>query len=298
MDLRQLEYLIAVAEEASFTRGARRLHSAQSAASAAVARLEREIGQPLFVRHAQHLELTEAGRLLVARARSIRDQAHSARAELDALRDGLAGTLTIGTVLAFGSTVLPRALSAFHRRFPKVAINIQLSAGPIGTHLDKVKDGTFNLALVPMPDHALPGITMRRTELVRLGLACPPGHRLADAHGVHYRQLVGETFIDFPAEWGNRTIVDSLFAAERCQRTVAIEVTNVGAALTLVAGGLGLCFVPEQFIDGDAHVTAVDLHRPPPSIPLGAAIARGSASGAATALFRLLVEGIGQPNPG
>ena len=140
MDLRQLEYFMAVAEEGSFTRGARRLHSAQSAASASVARLEREIGQPLFLRGTRRLELTEAGRVLLARARSIQDQALGARAELDALRDGLVGTVTIGTILAFGSTVLPRALDVFHRRLPKIAIQLGLSAGPIDEHLTKPLD--------------------------------------------------------------------------------------------------------------------------------------------------------------
>jgi DNA-binding transcriptional LysR family regulator len=290
MDLRQLEYFVAVAEEGSFTRGARRLHSAQSAASASVARLEREIGQPLFLRGARRLELTEAGRVLLARARSIQDQARGARDELDALRDGLVGTVTIGTILAFGSTVLPRALDAFHRRFPKVAIQVRLSAGPIDEHLGKLGDGTFDLLLVPIPKHVPPGIVMQRVELVRLGLACPPGHPLAQANGVRYRQLVAETFIDFPPVWGNRTLVDGLFAAEECTREVAIEVTNIGAALTLVAGGLGLSFVPEQFIGGRDDLAAVGLHRPPPYIPLGAAVAGGRCTGAVQALFRLLVE--------
>ncbi|MBV9919746.1 MAG: LysR family transcriptional regulator [Pseudonocardia sp.] len=299
MDLRQLEYFVAVAEEASFTRGARRLHSAQSAASASVARLEREIGQPLFVRRARRLDLTEAGRLLLARARSIQQQAREARSELDALRNGLSGTLTIGTILAFGSTVLPHALGAFHRRFPEVAIHVRLSAGPIEQHLDKIEDGTFDLALVPVPGCVPRGIAIRHVELVRLGLACPAGHPLAHVHGVSYRQLVNETFIDFPFEWGNRTIVDSLFTAEECAREVAIEVTNVAAALTLVAGGLGLSFMPEQFIESHEGIAAVDLHRPPPSIPLGAAIAAGNAaSAAARALFGLLAEQLPAPHQG
>lgn len=290
MDLRQLEYFVAVAEEGSFTRGARRLHSAQSAASASVARLEREIGQPLFLRESRGLELTEAGRVLLARARSIQDQAHGARAELDALRDGLVGTVTIGTILAFGSTVLPRALDVFHRRFPGITIQLGLSAGPIDEHLGKLRNGVFDLVLVPVPEHVPPGIVMHRVERVRLGLACPPGHPLADAHGVSYRQLVTETFIDFPPVWGNRTLVDGLFAAEECAREVAVEVTNIGAALTLVAGGLGMSFVPEQFISGRGDLAAVGLERPPPYIPLAVAVADGRCPAAVQALFHLLVE--------
>lgn len=129
MDLRQLEYFLAVAEERSFTRGATRAHVVQSAASAAILRLEREIGQPLFVRRGRQLDLTEAGRLLLARARSIQELATQTREELDALRGGLSGTVTIGTILAFGSAALPGALKRFHARYPEVVVQ---PVAPVG----------------------------------------------------------------------------------------------------------------------------------------------------------------------
>lgn len=287
--MRQLDYFVAVAEEGSFTRGARRLQSVQSAASAAVARLEHEFGQRLFVRGPGTLELTEAGRVLLARARAIQDQTRDARSELDALRGGLAGTLTIGTILAFGSTLLPAALSTFHRRYPAVVIQLRLSAVPIEQHLETL-GRRFDLALVPLPEQIPEGVVARRVELVRLGLACPIGHPLSLAHGVRYSDLAAETFIDFPDDWGNRRIVDDLFDDEGCSRNAVIEVTSVAAALTLVAGGLGLSFVPEQFIAEYEGVCAVELRRPPPSIPLGVAIPRHEATPPARALFGMLVE--------
>lgn len=291
MDLRQLEYFLAVAEERSFTRGATRAHVVQSAASAAILRLEREIGQPLFVRRGRQLDLTEAGRLLLARARSIQELATQTREELDALRAGLSGTVTIGTILAFGSAALPGALKRFHARYPEVVVQLRLSAGPMESHLSRVTDGTFDLALIPMPERIPKGVLMRRVERVRLGLACSAAHPLADARRVRYRQICDETYIDFPEEWGNRSIVEQLFAAEHCVRGVFIEVTNVAAALTLVAGGLGLSFIPEQFITSSDGVTAIDLYRPPQTISLGIAIAADkTTSPAATALFRFLLD--------
>lgn len=288
MDLRQLEYFMAVAEQASFTRGAERLGSVQSAASAAVARLEREVGQPLFVRGGRRLELTEAGRLLLARAHVIQEQTEGARTDLQALREGLTGTVTIGTILAFSSAVLPHALQVFHRRFPGVAIRLKLSAGPLSSHLDQL-NGSFDLALVPMADQIPSHLTMRPVERVRLGLACPASHALADAQSVDYQDLFEETFIDFPPDWGNRTLVDKLFADEGRARDVAIEVTNVSTALTLVAGGLGLSFVPDQYLSDQSGVATVDLRRPPPTVLLGAAV-RNDAPAPAATLFRLLTE--------
>ena len=291
MELRQLDFFVAVAEEASFTHGARRLHAAQSAASAAVARLERELRQPLFVRGTRPLQLTEAGNILLGRAQALQEHTHETLAELAELRDGIAGTLAIGTVLSFGSDLLPDALKVFHHRFPRVKIQLMLSAGPIDEHLEKVRSGEFDVALVPSAARVPAEVTARTVELIRLGLACPPGHPLARAHAVRYQDIVGETFIDFPADWGNRALVEELFAREHCTRTVAIEVSNVGAALTLVAGGLGLSFVPIEFLHSRADVAAVDLRRPPPSIPIAAAIRSGHcASAAARALYRLLVR--------
>jgi len=289
VELRQLDHFVAVAEEASFTKGALRLHAAQSAASAAVARLERQLGQELFVRGSRPLRLTEGGHLLLDRARSIQRQTRDAVAELHELRDGLGGTVTIGTVLSLGTDVLPRALLAFHRRFPRVTIRVVLSAGPVDTHVDKVTEGSFDVALVPAPGPVPATVASWTVERIRLGLACPVDHPLAAANQVSYQELAGETFIDFPADWGNRIMVDSLFERERCTRVVAIEVTDVGAALTLVGGGLGLAFVPVEFLTSRADIAAVDLRQRPPSVPIAAVIRRQQSSPATWALYRLLI---------
>lgn len=242
----------------------------------------------MFVRGGRRLELTEAGRLLLARAQVIQEQTEGARTDLQALREGLTGTVTIGTVLAFSSSVLPRALRTFHRHFPGVAIRLKLSAGPLPSHLDQL-NGSFDLVLVPMADPVPSYMTMRPVERVRLGLACRISHTLADANNVDYQDLVDETFIDFPPDWGNRVLVDQLFTDQGYARHVAIEVTNVSAALTLVAGGLGLSFVPAQHLNNQSSVATVDLRQPPPTVLLGAAIRNDAPTPAAT-LFRILTE--------
>src|SRR5919198_245380 len=100
MELRHLATFVAVAEEGSFTRAAGRLHVVQSAVSAAVRALERELGVTLFDRSTHRVELTDAGRALLPEARRTLAAAAAARDAVDQLRGGLRGTVRLGMMLS------------------------------------------------------------------------------------------------------------------------------------------------------------------------------------------------------
>ena len=119
MELRQLEYFVAVAEEANFTRAAQRVHVAQPAVSAQIARLERELGQPLLDRSHRAVRLTAAGEaaLPYAQAGSGGRRAMCARA-VDELTELVRGTVTIGTVTAH-NVDMPALLADFHAHIPR-----------------------------------------------------------------------------------------------------------------------------------------------------------------------------------
>ncbi|MBO0774454.1 MAG: LysR family transcriptional regulator, partial [Actinobacteria bacterium] len=102
MELRHLEYFVAVAEELSFTRASRRLHVVQSGVSSAIQNLERELGSPLFDRDRHRVALTDAGQVLLPEARATLAAAQSAVDAVGEARAGLRGTLTIGTMLSTG----------------------------------------------------------------------------------------------------------------------------------------------------------------------------------------------------
>jgi DNA-binding transcriptional LysR family regulator len=286
MDLTQLEYFVAVAEERSFTKGAQRAQIVQSAASAAVARLEREFDQELFLRSGRQIEITEAGRVMLGHARRILGGVQTARDDLDTLRGGLRGVVTLGTSIATGTIDLAAALATFHQRHPAVAVHLRLSLGPTQDHLDRVLDGTFDAALLPIPPVLPAGIAMDVIAHSRLALVCRPDHSLANAKQVRYRQLADETFVDFPQGWGNRVFIDSLFDADKSPRTVAVEVNDVATALALVSSGLGIAFVPEQFLGYQKELVAVDLLHPPATRTFGLAIAEHRPMSGATKALR------------
>ena len=294
VELRQLSYFVAVAEERSFTRGAQREHVVQSAASAAVARLEQEFQTELFDRSRRTLQLTTAGSTLLARARILLGEAQRARDEMGRLTSGLSGTVTLGTVLSTGTFDLIGALSAFHAEHPDVTVRLRLSAGPLTGHAAKLHEGRFDLVLLPVPLHGPavlgPDLVLDNLGRLRIALACRADDPVAYARDVTYNDLADRRFIDFPTDWGNRTIVDSLFSGAGIERIVALEVVDTATALTMVEQRLGLAFVPEETIASRPGLAQVDLADPPLQTGLALAASRNHPpSEAAQALRRTLL---------
>lgn len=291
MELRDLEYFLAVAEERSFTRGAQRAGIVQSAASVAVHRLERELGQRLLTRGTRGVELTDAGRLVLVRARTLLAQARAVRDDLDALDGGLRGSVTLGTVLSTGELDLPAILAGFHHLHPGIAVRLRLSAGPENQHLRRLLDGEFDLSLVPQPDQPAAGVRITQVAQMRLVLVCRLDDALAGACDVRYRDIASRDYIDFPSQWGNRALVDGLFQADGVTRQVAFEVVDVDSAIALIRGGLGISFLPDHVTDSQPDLVVVDLRQPPPWRRLGlAAPADRPLSAATTALRRAIIQ--------
>src|SRR5262245_24643763 len=117
MELRQLEYFVAVAEEANFTRAAQRVHVAQPAVSAQIARLERELGQPLFDRSRRAVRLTAAGEAALPFARQALRAVADVSTAVDEVGELVRGSVTIGTVTAH-NVDMPELLAAFHTAHP------------------------------------------------------------------------------------------------------------------------------------------------------------------------------------
>jgi len=255
MEFRQLEYFVAVAEELSFTRGSRRAHVVQSAISAAIGKLERELGEELFDRSGQQIALTAAGQALLPQARSILDAVQGARDAVDQARGGLRGTVAIGTMLSTGPVDLSRILGRFHATHPGVRVRLHQTFTGSAGNVQAVLDGTVDLALVSVLGRPPAGVTLRALATERLCLVCSPDDPLARSTGLALADLSDATFIDFPVGWGTRAIVDHAFAAAGHTRAVPFEVADYSAGAGLVRQGLGVSFVPAT-----AAEAMTDLH--------------------------------------
>src|SRR3954447_16658405 len=124
MELRHFEYFVAVAEERSFTRAAARLHVVQSGVSAVIKSLERELGVALLERTSKRVALTDAGEVLLPRARAALDAVRDARDAIDQVRGGLRGTVRIGTLTSVSVIDVPALLGEFHRGHPDVLLQL------------------------------------------------------------------------------------------------------------------------------------------------------------------------------
>jgi DNA-binding transcriptional LysR family regulator len=244
VELHQLEYFVAVAEELSFTRGARRAHVVQSAVSAAITRLERELNAPLFERTRRRVALTDAGSALLPEARATLAAAQGARDAVAAVRGGLRGSVTLGMMLSTGPLDIAAVLGRFSATHPDVVVQARQAAEGTAAHLRDLREGALDLALVALAGPPPAGITARLLASEHLLLLAPPEAPYTGRTRIDLAEAAGIPFIEAPAGWGNRAVADRAFAARGLQRTVRFEVTDYQTTVAMVRTGLGVALLP------------------------------------------------------
>ena len=183
MELHQLEYFVAVAEEASFTRAAGRVHVAQPGVSAQVRRLESELGQQLLDRSGRSVRLTEVGSAVLPFARAALDAVANARLAVDELAGLVRGQVTVGMVSGCALPILAELLAGFHDRYPGVAIT--LVEDNSDRLVERLRDGQLDLALIGWAGQTPPDIDTMVIVEEELVAAVAPGHPLADDGPAH-----------------------------------------------------------------------------------------------------------------
>lgn len=249
MELRHLEYFVAVAEERHFTRAAQRLMVSQSGLSASVRSLERELGARLFVRSTRRVELTGAGHALLAEATRALASVRAAKEAVAAVQGLLRGTLAVGTEQCVTGVHVPALLARFRSEHPEVEIRLR-QAGSAAL-VEDVAAGRLDLAFVAVCGPVPEGVRLIPLAREPMVLLCHPGHRLAGAAKAEWADLGDEMFVDFHTDWGARGVTDQAFAAARTKRRVDLEVNDVHSLIELVGHGLGIAVVPRPIARKD-----------------------------------------------
>ncbi|GAA4238153.1 LysR substrate-binding domain-containing protein [Actinomadura meridiana] len=257
MELRQLEYFVAVTEEGGFTRAAARLHVAQPGVSAQIRQLERELGQPLFDRSGRAVRLTEAGETVLPYARAALAAVQGARLSVDELTGLLRGHVTIGTVDWIQSLDLPGMLAGFHRDHPNVEITVVQEKADALT--DGLRDGRIDLAFLSLGSEPPEGIATRDVIEQDLYAAVGHGHPLARRSTITLRALADEDLICLPKGTGMRAVLDDACADAGLRPRVAFEAGEPPVLAQLAAHGLGVAVLPESA----ARDRPDDLHAMP-----------------------------------
>lgn len=243
MELRQLRYFVAVADELHFGRAAARLHMSQPPLSAQVRQLEREVGVTLLQRTTRRVTLTSAGELFRQRAvavlAAVEDAAQEAR-EADA---GRRGRLRIGFVSSASLTVLPDAIRTFRESRPLV--ELQLHPMTSNEQVEALHSGELDLGLIRLPTLGT-GLHLETVLVEEMVAVLPERHRLADQNDVGAEELVGEPMVLFPYQLmpGFVGQVLELFASAGVAPRVVQVAIHHETALGLVAAGVGLSVLP------------------------------------------------------
>jgi DNA-binding transcriptional LysR family regulator len=290
MELRRFEHFIAVAEEGSFTRAARRIHLVQSGLSVSIKALEQEFGAPLFDRTTHRVELTDAGRALLPEARATLAAAQGARDAVDAVIGGLTGVLHIGIMQSLAIIDLASLLARFRHERPGVELHPRTTVGGSTDLVREVASGGLDLAFVSIPNGNYPGVTLRPLASEPLLLAVPPGHRLEGRNVVKLSDLEGETFVEAPEGWGTRLITEQALAKAGVQRSVSVQVPDLATLTELVRAELGLGFVPRSTVGTSEQITLIPVE-PPLIWEISLALPSKRPSSAAARAFAELVRG-------
>jgi len=259
MELRQVRYVLAVAEERSFSRAANRLHLAQPSLSQQIAKLEKLLGVTLFHRLPQHVELTDAGQRFVQVAQTLVDLSEGLEREMRSYAVGESGKLMVGSLPITGAYVLPQVISAFTQRFPGVELQLMEDTS---SHLEQLLvRGKIDVSLLTMPigDPSIETIPAINEEIF---LALPPQHPLAKRKEIDLAEVSDQPFILLKEGQGFRTISLRLCELAGFRPRIVFESSNIQTVQSLVSAGMGLSFAPKMI------ATAPGSTEPPVYVPL------------------------------
>lgn len=263
MEIRQLRYLVALADEQQFTRAAAREHVAQPALSQQIRRLEDELGLRLVERTTRHMTITDAGELLVARARRILAELDAANAEILALKGLHSGHVRVGTMHTMGPIDVSLVLAIFHERYRDIELTVrEQSSEELG---DMLRDDELDLAFLSVTERMESrGLGLHQLLLEELVVLLPVEHPLASRKGLRIGELVSEEFISFREGARLRELLFTAARGAGFEPNVKLESNESARIRRLVSRGMGVAILPRSdAVAAGADVAVLDLSEPP-----------------------------------
>lgn len=245
MELRYLRYFVAVAEELSFTKAAARLNMAQPPLSQQIRKLEVHLGVTLLRRSKRRVELTEAGRVFLRQGYQAIQAIEQGVLLAKRADRGEIGRLAIGILVYISYTLIPPILREFRSKYPGVHVELRFLTNAL--QIAALQSGQVDVCFVRPPIDN-PDIASKLISRERFVLAMPATHPLAVKNAVSIKQLKNDPFIMYVRDLGP-TFYSSLYqfcATAGFSPNVALEVSQINAALGLVGSGIGVALVPES----------------------------------------------------
>ena len=249
MEIRQLRAFVAIAETKTFTAGAKRVHVTQAAISMQISQLEKEIGLPIFIRTPRQVLLTEAGEVLLGRARKILREHDAAIAQIAELAGAKKGRLRIGSASSnFLTGNLPKVLNRLKKQFPDAEISV--ISGTSEALIERILAGEMDVAFVSLPVES----QHIQTELLfsdEIVAIAHPSHPLANKKVVSAAALAGEKLILGERGGNTRREFDNFFVAAGVKPNVSMELSRQSSINEMVKNGMGVGIAGVKAVEKD-----------------------------------------------
>lgn len=241
MDINQLEVLVAVARERSFSRAAEALNRTQPAVSQAIRRLESEIGEKLIDRSSKDGTLTFAGEVLLDHAKQMLNVRQTAQVAIAEMRDLRHGKVSISANEHTVFYLLP-LIEEFRRLHPEIKIEVQRGVASRIPSQITAREVELGVISFSPEDKSLRSVSVMRDELV---LVTSPEHKFAGREQVSIKELGEEIFVAHNAPSPYRARVIESFRKSKTKLNIAIELPSLEAIKRLVERGVGIALVPK-----------------------------------------------------
>lgn len=269
MDLKQIEYIVKIAEEKNITRAAEKLFLTQPALNKQLLKLEKELGVPLFHRVKNAWELTYAGEVYVENARSILNIKNETYKIINDIANVKKGRLSVGFIPERGSTMFSHVYPEFYRMYPKITVEpTEARALQLESLISK---GALDIAFITLPSNEIPVnpiIPISKEELV---LAVPINHKLSHLATPLEDKLTcidlslfkDDVFVLTSRETTSRCRIDAFFDEAGFFPNILLEVSNSSAIIDMVSNGICCSIMPRYYAKNDGRTVYFSLETEP-----------------------------------
>ncbi|MCR8645434.1 LysR family transcriptional regulator [Paenibacillus sp. N1-5-1-14] len=263
MELRQLEYFMAVCKEMHFSRAAENLCTTQSNLSQQIKFLENEIGTPLFDRIGRRIALTDAGKIMLEQSRLIFERIDYMKGAITDLQQMEGGRLDIGILPGDGDLLFDALLIDFHRSYPKLSISVTETMDVY----EQVVNGTRDLGVTTTPSHPDERIAVIPLFHEEFALAIHKDHPFAKIMSIPFEQLEQLKMVMFGSEHQITKIIQHCCQKKGMSLNNPIVTSTLSTLLSLIEQGVGASILPKlllDYLDRD-NIAVVSLRNPTPS---------------------------------
>jgi DNA-binding transcriptional LysR family regulator len=250
VDLNDLQAFRAVVENGSFRKAAEAIRITQPALSRRIEKLEAALNVKLFERTTRRVSLTTVGRAFLPQVERVLDDLDTALMTISDLASTRMGSVTVACVPSTAYYFMPRAISAFHRRYPRIQVKVlDVSANEVNSAVT-LGEADFG---VSFSGNLAPEVEFECLLQERYLVACRRDHPLATRESVSWEEMYQHDYISLDKTSGNRLVLDQALWRVHPQRPSICETRHVTTMLGMVEAGLGVAAVPSIALPTGAH---------------------------------------------